>query len=145
MGSLVRQAGEAFGLAAAMGPPKGGRHDVVLAGGKAVLHRDQRPVRHIGIAFEATDRLFPGRPLQAAQPPPGQAAEAQGQGGQQAGMQPGIEAGEQVEMGGGNEESDGRQQRHQARPEGFPGKRHPRQADLALQSGGPDFGCLDRL
>ena len=50
-------------------------------------------------------------------------------------MGPGLQAGEQVEMGGGDEKRDIGQQRHQPWPQRFPGQRRARHANLAPQAG----------
>ncbi len=135
---LVAQADEAFGLAAAMGLPESLGHRVGRAGGQMVLHGHQRPVRNVAIAFEPADRGFPRGPGEIAQLPPGEAGEGERDGRQHARMHPGIQAGEQVEMGGGDEQRHERQQRHETRPEALPGQGRPRQTDLASQPGGLD-------
>ena len=63
-------------------------------------------------------------------------------------MNPGVEAAEQIEMGRRDEQRDHGEQRHQPRPQAFPGERHPRQADLALDAGRGDrggFGGVHRV
>jgi hypothetical protein len=58
MGGPVAEAGQALGLAAAMGLPQGRRHRIGGPRRQGVLHGDQRPVRHAAVALEATDRGF---------------------------------------------------------------------------------------
>ena len=77
MGRLVAEAGQALDLAAAMGVPQGGGHRIALAGGEAILHGDQRPVRHAAVALEPADRVFPRGPGKIAELPPAEPAQAQ--------------------------------------------------------------------
>ena len=138
MSRPIAQAGKALGLTATMGFPQGHGHRIGIAGGQLVLHGGQRPVRNVAVALEPTDRRFARGPRKITKPPPGETGKGQRDGGQNAGMDPRIEAGEQVEMGGGNEERDEGEQRHEARPQAFPSQGRPRQTDFAAQSRGPD-------
>jgi hypothetical protein len=99
-------------------------------------------VRHAAVEFEPADRGFVRGPGKIAQAPPAERTEGERQHRQHTGMNPGIEAGEKVEMGRGDEQGHESQQRHETRPEAFPGQRCPRQTDLAAQPGRLDLGGL---
>ena len=113
---LVGEPGQPRRLTATMGLPQGCGHRVVLARGQAILHGDQWPVRHPAVEFEAADRGFARGPGKIPQTPPAERAQGERQDSQHAGMNPGIEAGEKLEMGRSDEQGDKSQQRHQTRP-----------------------------